>query len=192
VARRVLRIPALKGGEERAFDIPLSRPMLYCLVRGPARIEPGRTECPARVHQYHKLGPDGRTPMPCKDLCEYASWFTVGGTQRTVATTTIGKSAVSTVFVGQNPSRCESPNLFETATLGHPQGDRRWGAPTWDQAERRHKEACRWLAGELTAARCPPERPARGLAPSKTAHAPGERDLTGLGLRAQGDRDSGR
>jgi hypothetical protein len=33
VARRVLHIPAPKGGEERAFDIPLSRPMLYCLVR---------------------------------------------------------------------------------------------------------------------------------------------------------------
>ncbi len=33
VARRVLHIPAPKGGEERAFDIPLSRPMLYSLVR---------------------------------------------------------------------------------------------------------------------------------------------------------------
>jgi hypothetical protein len=33
VARRVLHIPAPKGGDERAFDIPLSRPMLYCLVR---------------------------------------------------------------------------------------------------------------------------------------------------------------
>ena len=33
VARRVLYIPAPKGGDERAFDIPLSRPMLYCLVR---------------------------------------------------------------------------------------------------------------------------------------------------------------
>jgi hypothetical protein len=33
VARRVLHIPAPKGGDERAFDIPLSRPMLYCVVR---------------------------------------------------------------------------------------------------------------------------------------------------------------
>jgi hypothetical protein len=33
VARRVLHVPAPKGGDERAFDIPLSRPMLYCLVR---------------------------------------------------------------------------------------------------------------------------------------------------------------
>jgi hypothetical protein len=33
VAKRALHIPASKGGEERAFDIPLSTPMLYCLVR---------------------------------------------------------------------------------------------------------------------------------------------------------------
>jgi len=33
VARRVLLIPEPKGGEDRAFEIPLSRPMLYCLVR---------------------------------------------------------------------------------------------------------------------------------------------------------------
>lgn len=32
-ARRLLRIPNPKGGPSRAFDIPLSRPMMRCLVR---------------------------------------------------------------------------------------------------------------------------------------------------------------
>jgi len=31
--RRVLHVPKPKGGEERAFDIPLSRPMIRCLIR---------------------------------------------------------------------------------------------------------------------------------------------------------------
>jgi integrase len=31
--RRVLHIPKPKGGEARAFDIPLSRPMIRCLIR---------------------------------------------------------------------------------------------------------------------------------------------------------------
>jgi integrase len=33
VARRVLHFPDPKGGARRAFDMPLSRAMLYCLVR---------------------------------------------------------------------------------------------------------------------------------------------------------------
>ena len=31
--RRLLHIPKPKGGEERAFDIPLSRPMIRCIIR---------------------------------------------------------------------------------------------------------------------------------------------------------------
>ena len=31
--RRVLHVPKPKGGEARAFDIPLSRPMIRCLIR---------------------------------------------------------------------------------------------------------------------------------------------------------------
>ena len=34
--RKVLRIPAPKGGEQRAFDLPLSEPMLACLKRAKA------------------------------------------------------------------------------------------------------------------------------------------------------------
>lgn len=33
IRRRVLHIPRPKGGADRAFDIPLSRPMIRCLVR---------------------------------------------------------------------------------------------------------------------------------------------------------------
>ncbi len=33
VRRRILHIPRPKGGAKRAFDIPLSRPMILCLVR---------------------------------------------------------------------------------------------------------------------------------------------------------------
>ncbi|WP_293905339.1 integrase family protein, partial [Phenylobacterium sp.] len=32
-ARRMLHIPAPKGGSKKAFDIPLSRPMIRCLIR---------------------------------------------------------------------------------------------------------------------------------------------------------------
>jgi integrase len=31
--RRLLKIPKPKGGPERAFDIPLSRPMIRCIIR---------------------------------------------------------------------------------------------------------------------------------------------------------------
>jgi integrase len=31
--RRTLHLPSPKGGSKRAFDIPLSRPMVRCLVR---------------------------------------------------------------------------------------------------------------------------------------------------------------
>ncbi|WP_198147613.1 integrase arm-type DNA-binding domain-containing protein [Erythrobacter sp. AP23] len=43
VRRRALRITEPKGGPDRAFDIPLSRPMLACLIR--AR-KAGRKLCP--------------------------------------------------------------------------------------------------------------------------------------------------
>ncbi len=41
--RRLIRVPKPKGGEERAFDIPLSRPMIRCVIRA---IRVGRVAYP--------------------------------------------------------------------------------------------------------------------------------------------------
>lgn len=46
---RVLHIPKPKGGETKAFDIPLSRPMIRCLVRA---IRIGRTFYPDQASEW--------------------------------------------------------------------------------------------------------------------------------------------
>jgi hypothetical protein len=47
--RRVLHIPAPKGGAKKAFDIPLSRPMIRCLIRA---IRLGRQMHPDAAEQW--------------------------------------------------------------------------------------------------------------------------------------------
>lgn len=47
--RRVLHIPKPKGGEHRAFDIPLSRQMIRCLVRA---IRAGRKAYPEQSEEW--------------------------------------------------------------------------------------------------------------------------------------------
>jgi integrase len=49
VKRRVLHIPRPKGGAKRAFDIPLSRPMIRCLVRA---IRAGRMMHPEQAKSW--------------------------------------------------------------------------------------------------------------------------------------------
>src|SRR5690606_4775394 len=49
VRRRALHIPEPKGGEHRAFNIPLSRPMLACLIR--AR-KAGRKVAPRQAERF--------------------------------------------------------------------------------------------------------------------------------------------
>ncbi len=48
-AKRVLHIPRPKGGAKRAFDIPLSRPMISCLVRA---MRAGRWLHPAEAEEW--------------------------------------------------------------------------------------------------------------------------------------------
>ncbi|MFD9901283.1 integrase arm-type DNA-binding domain-containing protein [Mesorhizobium sp. NPDC059025] len=47
--RRVLHIPKPKGGEERAFDIPLSRPMIRCIIRA---LRIGRVAYPNQAESW--------------------------------------------------------------------------------------------------------------------------------------------
>jgi len=54
-ARRMLHVPAPKGGAKKAFDIPLSRPMVRCLIRA---IRLGRMMHPV----VHRL-PSGTPPL---------------------------------------------------------------------------------------------------------------------------------
>jgi integrase len=47
--KRVLHIPKPKGGETKAFDIPLSRPMIHCLIRA---IRIGRVLYPEQAREW--------------------------------------------------------------------------------------------------------------------------------------------
>jgi site-specific recombinase XerD len=47
--RRIIHIPRPKGGEEKAFDIPLSRPMIRCIIRA---IRWGRIMYPAQAKSW--------------------------------------------------------------------------------------------------------------------------------------------
>lgn len=47
--RRALHVPKPKGGEDKAFDIPLSRPMVRCLVRA---IRAGRVVYPDEAREW--------------------------------------------------------------------------------------------------------------------------------------------
>lgn len=49
VRERVLHIPRPKGGADRAFDIPLSRPMIRCLIRA---VRAGRMMYPDKAHAW--------------------------------------------------------------------------------------------------------------------------------------------
>ena len=84
---RILHIPKPKGGEEKAFDIPLSRAMIHCLVRV-MRI--GRVLYPARAQEW--LFPadsaSGHIAEHKEDRATLAKWGNdLRQTYRTVAQT---------------------------------------------------------------------------------------------------------
>ena len=84
---RILHIPKPKGGEEKAFDIPLSRAMISCLVRV-MRI--GRVLYPAQVQEwlFPADSPSGHIVEHKEDRATLAKWGNdLRQTYRTVAQT---------------------------------------------------------------------------------------------------------
>lgn len=98
------------------------------------------------TNKFYRL--DGKNPVPCSSLEEWASHFE--SSNRRVAQTVIGKVHVSTVFLGVNHRYGEgAPLLFESMIFGgkHDQEQERYS--TWEDAEIGHKRFVSLVKGEL-------------------------------------------
>ena len=83
----------------------------------------------------------GKVPTPCEDSIAWAKAF--GIDNRRVASTTIGESRVSTVFLGIDHSYGDGPPLlFETMVFEGPLDQEQDRCSTWEQAEAMHAEMC--------------------------------------------------
>lgn len=82
---------------------------------------------------------DGKTPVPCTDLIEWAKWREANN--RTVGRDHIGDILISTVFLGLDhrygPGK---PILFETMVFEGPLDQEQVRYCTWDEAEKGHQE----------------------------------------------------
>lgn len=80
----------------------------------------------------------GHTPVPKANVSVWADWFETA--DRQVARTDIGRTCVSTVFLGLDHNFCDDgpPLLFETMVFGgeHDQYQERYS--TWDEAVNGH------------------------------------------------------
>lgn len=91
---------------------------------------------------------DGRTPVPCADLAEWARWFKTANRQ--IACTKIGELELRTVFSGVDYRRfgASRPNdgpplVFETMVFGDVTGRYIARCSTWEEAEEMHRRAVR-------------------------------------------------
>jgi hypothetical protein len=93
---------------------------------------------------------DGKTPVPCDDLMEWARWLETA--DRHVAKTTVGQFWISTVFLGLDHRMGDDgpPLLFETMVFdrwteeGRRGGEADFGFArdaTWDEAAASHASA---------------------------------------------------
>ena len=83
---------------------------------------------------------DNHKARRCADLLKWARWMETG--DRRVAETAIGKSRVSTVFLGLDHSFGEGPPLlFETMVFGGANADYMIRSSTWEEAEAQHEDA---------------------------------------------------
>jgi hypothetical protein len=83
---------------------------------------------------------DGHTPVRCTDPTSWCEWVDQRGDSHVVAQTWIGRSLVSTVFLGID-HRFQSydlPLLFETLVIGGPMAETCERYTTWDEAEAGH------------------------------------------------------
>lgn len=124
---------------------------LTCYLCGEALS--GEHNC-RNAHGQFILAADGRTPVPCPDLFEWARWMEREGQGlRKVAVTSVGAYVVSTVFTGMECAPFPPPDgsalLFETALFAAAAPGMSWEfieivgrTSSWTQAEGMHEEAC--------------------------------------------------
>ena len=98
-----------------------------------------------QMRECYKL--DGKTPVPCESLNEWAEWFETAN--RVVKRVRFGESMISTVFLGfdhRNPIIEGAPLIFETMIFGGERDQYQDRCSTWEEAEAMHEKAV-WLAG---------------------------------------------
>lgn len=85
---------------------------------------------------------DNRKVVPV-DLMTWATWFESNFDNRRVASTHIGETHVSTVFLGlDHASAGGSPKLFETMVFGGPLDQEQERCGTYEEAEAMHAAMC--------------------------------------------------
>ena len=91
---------------------------------------------------------DGKNPVPCEDLMEWAKLFN-STKNRTVAITENDDVTVSTVFLGIDHNFCShgEPILFETMVFGGKKDGDCIRYRTWEEAEQGHRDECRMVFG---------------------------------------------
>jgi hypothetical protein len=87
-------------------------------------------------------------PVLEPDLLAWAKWF--DGANRRVGRTMVGKSEVSTVFLGLDHSFGRgAPVLWETMVFGGPHGGyQQQCGGNWEQAEAMHAEVVKMVKGK--------------------------------------------
>lgn len=73
---------------------------------------------------YFILDEDGKTPIPCNDLMDWAKWF--GEHDRQIALTGVDDIVISTIFLGIDHAPYGKPELFETMIFGGPMDQECW------------------------------------------------------------------
>ena len=102
------------------------------------------------------LGPcwyilDGRTPVACLDVLQFAVWYerSERDSSRVVGRFEEGGVMVSTVFLGMDHGFGGGPPLlFETMIFGGESDGAQWRFSTWEEAEAHHMATCRTLRAE--------------------------------------------
>ena len=87
------------------------------------------------------LGPDGKTPIRCNDILEFARWYDKA--DRRVALTERGDVRVSTVFLGHDHNFMGGrPVLWETLVFNGPLDNEMERYYTREEAEAGHAAMC--------------------------------------------------
>lgn len=81
---------------------------------------------------------EGQNPVAIDNIIKWAKWFETA--KRHVGETFVGKTRISTVFLGIDHSFAEGHHLlFETMVFGQPFNEAMERYSTWEEAEKGHK-----------------------------------------------------
>lgn len=85
---------------------------------------------------YFILDEDGKTPIPCNDLIEWAKWF--GEHDRQIARTEVDDIVISTIFLALDHAPYGKPELFESMIFGGPMDQECWRYSDYNEAVSGH------------------------------------------------------